>query len=737
MVYSLSEDEIMDRCGLDTLTFLRFLRLGQKVALLSILLSAVLFPLYATTATLPTTVRSPMDPLERITMSNVPAHDPRLWASTIAAYLVTLFALYLLFREYEEYVCRRHEILSSPIAPQYTILIDDLPSRLRTKQTLENYLKKLFPNTIRSIYVAVESSRLENLVERRNQIRNALEHALAVNEKKKKGKEDEQQPQGSNHRDQEESRRYESWWRRLKSCGRQQRDDNSIQFYQSKLDEMNELVLQEIESIELSQSELTQQFEEREKTMTTTTTTGSMQRNAYRRMRTSFQRQRKSEFEDDEEVQETISMPMRNPLDVMRRAAFVSFNSLASSQIAQQVLQSNDPIRMTVHAAPDVEDIKWENIGLDFKTRALWRLISIILTILIVFFWTIPSAFVASLSTIDSLREAIPFLKDAFDQYPFLENIFKQIAPLCLALLSTIVAPLIFSFLSTREGHASITQVKASLFNKLAYFQLIQVFFVPVIVGTILDSLKEILDQPKKLIHLLGRSMPQQSTFFISYVIVLTGLKLTMELLRIVPLFMSCLFYLFAPHLTRREKKNKWFGLCYFSTTDPFDPTNILADCLLVFVVTLTFSSIAPFVCYFTCFFFFLAEIFYRRQVLFIYKSTSFAMGAFWPRLYKFCIGALVLAQMTLLGLLSLKNAPGEFICVLILLCIVLFFHHSVEKLFPRLGKYLPLTECERLDTLRDGQNYSYHFLDNVYVQPAMNERHPIRAEYRMIRDDD
>jgi hypothetical protein len=112
-------------------------------------------------------------------------------------------------------------------------------------------------------------------------------------------------------------------------------------------------------------------------------------------------------------------------------------------------------------------------------------------------------------------------------------------------------------------------------------------------------------------------------------------------------------------------------------------------------------------------------------------------MGAFWPRLYKFCIGALVLAQMTLLGLLSLKNAPGEFICVLILLCIVLFFHHSVEKLFPRLGKYLPLTECERLDTLRDGQNYSYHFLDNVYVQPAMNERHPIRAEYRMIRDDD
>lgn len=112
-------------------------------------------------------------------------------------------------------------------------------------------------------------------------------------------------------------------------------------------------------------------------------------------------------------------------------------------------------------------------------------------------------------------------------------------------------------------------------------------------------------------------------------VIVQTGLGLAMELLRVVPLVLSCLYALLAPKhtCTRRECNSPKLGLRDIAQSDQFDPTTPLADCFLVLLVTLTFAPIAPLVCYFTWFFFFVAEIVYHRQVLYMYKPMCFASG--------------------------------------------------------------------------------------------------------------
>ncbi|KAI9919779.1 hypothetical protein PsorP6_017630 [Peronosclerospora sorghi] len=60
---------------------------------------------------------------------------------------------------------------------------------------------------------------------------------------------------------------------------------------------------------------------------------------------------------------------------------------------------------------------------------------------------------------------------------------------------------------------------------------------------------------------MLGRSIPQQSTLFISYVIVQTGLGFVLELLRVVLLLLSALFALLAPKHTRRERNTSWLVL--------------------------------------------------------------------------------------------------------------------------------------------------------------------------------
>ncbi|DAZ97737.1 TPA: hypothetical protein N0F65_009017 [Lagenidium giganteum] len=739
MLYKVSDDELLQRCGLDTLCFLRFLRLGQKMSLLVVALSVILFPLYATaTPVLPESTSHSLDPLERINMSNLPPKSPRLWAPTVVTFLVCGYMMYLLWLEWVHYTKRRHEILSEMDVAQYSVMISDLPIRLRTWQTLERYLNQLFPKAIHEVHVAVECAKLEELVAERLSVQSALERVLA-------------RADITGRRPVQREGR--SWFRML-CCraGSMGQVVDAIEHYEQRLMKLNVKVAREVESIDNAQAELTKEVEKRERTsmsllqgnqldsqleaLVDTTSAG----HSLRSNDNASDDADDAEDETDEAARTEADQEARDaarrkkPIRVMRSAAFVSFTSLQSVQLAKQAVYSGNPLRVMSAPAPHPDDVQWENVGLPYRKRAMWRLVSATLTALIVLFWTIPTAFVASLATVESLRHALPFLDKAFQEHAWLENIFKQLAPLVLVGLRAL-APLVFNFLSAREGHASRTEVQAASFTKLAYFQLVQVFFVTVIIGTVFDSLKQVLDQPKLLIAMLGRSMPQQSTFFMSYVIVLTGLSLVLELLRAIPLLLSLLFSIFAPKLTQRERLGSWYGLCDICRTPVFDPTNILADCFLAMLVTLTFAPIAPLVCYFTGWFFFVAEIVYRRQVLFVYKASTYAMGAYWPPLFKFMIIALVLSQLTLLGLLSLKKGAQQFFCVGVLIVVIFLFNHYITDLYPRVAKVLPLTTCKELDEARYRMNpaKAFYFLEKAYRQPAMNEAPPLRADYRVI----
>lgn len=71
-VYQISDDEILDQCGLDALCFLRVITLGFKVCCVGIFNSIYLLPLYATAEESVETA-SVVDTLEVLSLSNVPS----------------------------------------------------------------------------------------------------------------------------------------------------------------------------------------------------------------------------------------------------------------------------------------------------------------------------------------------------------------------------------------------------------------------------------------------------------------------------------------------------------------------------------------------------------------------------------------------------------------------------------------------------------------------------------------
>jgi hypothetical protein len=151
---------------------------------------------------------------------------------------------------------------------------------------------------------------------------------------------------------------------------------------------------------------------------------------------------------------------------IPREAGFVVFNDLYTTHAARQMLQhpsgkstSSFPAKilclsaltdacafaatkMQIEPAPNPEEIFWRNVGLPAKARRSGTLLSVAATTCLCFFWSIPSAFLSSLTEVNSLKENLPFLEKWIETAPAIESLLALVAPLFLLLLNESVLPL-------------------------------------------------------------------------------------------------------------------------------------------------------------------------------------------------------------------------------------------------------------------------------------------------------
>ncbi|KAL3781573.1 hypothetical protein ACHAWO_002504 [Cyclotella atomus] len=182
-VQTLSDDEILEYCGLDILMFMRFQRVGIKVALVGVISAIFLLPIYATGGALQPGKR---DELEYLTMGNVPAGSPRLYSSVVAAYWMTFTVLYFVWKEYKVFVERKHAYMTKADVQQYSILLEHIPKEFRGEELLKRQLERLFPDQVSHTSLAIKRSKLKELKKKialQENARRNLEHALVYKSK--------------------------------------------------------------------------------------------------------------------------------------------------------------------------------------------------------------------------------------------------------------------------------------------------------------------------------------------------------------------------------------------------------------------------------------------------------------------------------------------------------------------------------------------------------------------------
>eukprot|EP00850_Spirogloea_muscicola_P001230 SM000004S15100 [mRNA] locus=s4:1218131:1223355:- [translate_table: standard] len=350
------------------------------------------------------------------------------------------------------------------------------------------------------------------------------------------------------------------------------------------------------------------------------------------------------------------------------RSAFVTLNSCRMASAAAQCVHAERGTQWIVQAAHAPKDVFWANLGLTTWERTARRHLMFVALVALIVFFYIPVTFIAGLASIKNLEKYFPFTK---------------------------------SWIKETWLHGFLTSFA-------------------------------IIDHPQDAVRILASSIPQQSSFFITYTLI-SSLSFGLELLRMPIPIIGYLFKLsrFGRKIGDREKLWSQGGINFLF----FMPYQNL---IITFGVV--FAVIAPFILPFTLLYSCIGYMVWKHQVLYVYVYPYQSGGLLWPLFIDHVFVALVIGQLTVIGEFGLKAAYYQAAYMIPLPIITLYFAYIVNQRFRRTFGVLPLDLAANIDDTNEALGLrptEYSFADK-YVPDCMLEfKDPSLEEAHVVGEED
>ena len=249
--------------------------------------------------------------------------------------------------------------------------------------------------------------------------------------------------------------------------------------------------------------------------------------------------------------------------------------------------------------------------------------------------------------------------------------------------------------------------------------KIVQIFFVPAISGSIFASLPEIIEDWRKIIELLATSVPGQVKSFIQYVIVNSFLSCGFELLRATAVAIAFARTCVGPNLSEKERNTTFMGLKPLTAPAEMDFPMVFAENILYLMILLVYSCIAPIMSYVMLLIFTMLLVTYTNQFIFIYNAASDEGGVLWSKMVKIILLCMLIAQVTLVGIMSIKQSVLSSTLLLPLIGFTILFALYLEQEHYKVTFFLPSTNCRHAD-IANQDKLDKTCLSGQYVQPAL-----------------
>ncbi|CAI9102843.1 OLC1v1001192C1 [Oldenlandia corymbosa var. corymbosa] len=625
--FHVSEDDILQQCGLDVLVFIRLLKFGINFfTVSSIVALSILLPLNYTGNE--TTESSPSHSLYPFTISNVREGSNRLWVHFSCLSFVSCYGLYLLYKEYHDIWLRRtkklHDLRHRP--DQFSILVRQIPFCNEHKAyacCLDAFFSKLYPFSYQSNQILYDCKELEKLLVQAESLKKRI----------------------NNSSEDSEAHMYGRKSHSLSTL----RDNPKVR----KLEEMLQDTLHKICYLK------------------------------------------------------SDNMRMKKELPV----AFITFRSRLGAALAAQSQQNPNPLLWITSPAPEPGDVLWSNLAIRYRLLPLYEIIVFLAASLLTVFFAIPVTAVQGIAKFEKLRKWFPPAM-ALQLIPGLRSLVTGYLPSVILSLSMYVVPFCMIGIAQLAGFVSRSEKDIRACNMVFYFLVGNVFFLSLLSGSLLDQIGEYFSHPKEIPNRLATAVSAQADFFMTYILT-NGLSgFSVEALQ--PGLFT--WDLIKSHTWQRGKhENAYlYSLPYYRTI-PF-----ISVCLLIGMV---YAVVSPLLLPFLVGYFLLGYLVFVNQIQDVYITSYETCGQYWPCIHNYIVVAIVLMQITMVGLFGLKSKPSASISTILLLILTIIFNEYCKRRFSPTFHNYPVEEAKKNDEFDEHHglaNEHWPLAANAYCPPCL-----------------
>ncbi|CAN4106563.1 unnamed protein product [Withania somnifera] len=582
-----TEEEILENCGLDVLVFLRLFKFGIRFFLVcSIVGLLVLLPLNYTGSTGPNSSSHSMD---AFTISNISSGSDRLWVHFSFLCFVSCYGMYRLYKEYNDiFIKRTQQLCNRRHEPdQFTILVREIPlcNEHKTRGcNVEHFFSKHHPYSYQSFEILYDGRHLDNLLYQAKSLTKKIEDL-----------------------------------RHLSSTKKLSRNSavSAARKYDAKIEQLEDMLQTLGHEIRRIQCRMT--IEQKE-------------------------------------------LPV----------AFVTFSSRWGAVLAAQSQQHTNPLLWITEVAPEPKDVIWQNLAIQYRHLPLYRIVILVAASLLTIFFVLPVTAVQGIAKYDRLKKWFPPAM-AVDLIPGLRSIVTGYLPSAILNGFIYIVPFAMIGLAKLAGYISRSKKDINACNMVFYFLVGNVFFLSLLSGSLLDQIGESFSHPKDIPNRLASAVSSQADFFVTYILTNGLAGFSLEILQPGLLLWDTLKSYMWGH---GKKKHPYvYSLPYYRII-PF-----VALCMLIGIV---YAVVSPLLLPFLVGYFLLGYAVFINQIEDVYITSYETCGLYWPYIHHYIIVAIILMQVTMIGLFGLKSKPSASFSVIPLMVVTILFNEYCKiRFFP------------------------------------------------------
>ncbi|KAJ4834985.1 hypothetical protein Tsubulata_019272 [Turnera subulata] len=413
-----------------------------------------------------------------------------------------------------------------------------------------------------------------------------------------------------------------------------------------------------------------------------------------------------------EELQKILHLQDRNMLQGKELpVAFATFKSRQGAVLVAQSQQHSDPLQWITEMAPEPRDVSWRSLAIPAQILPLYKIGVIVLAAVLTIFFAVPVTAVQGIAKFEKLKKWFPPVK-AIQLIPGLSSIVTGYLPSAILKGFIYVVPFAMLGLAKLGGSISKSKEEIKACNMVFYFLVGNVFFLSLISGSLLDEIGEYFTHPRTIPSHLAGAVTAQADFFVTYILTdgLSGFSL--EALQPGMLLWDAIISC----LCRGPKQENPYleSLPYF---------RVIPTVSLSILIGTVYAVVAPLLLPVLVGYFYLGYVVYVNQIEDVYDTVYETCGKFWPYIHHYIFVAIILMQITMMGLFGLKSKPSASIATIPLLLSTLMFNEYCKI------RFLPTFHCSsvkdavELDELdqKSGQlEVNLETASHAYLQPSL-----------------